>query len=549
MKKTLFYFILLLQIQYNFAQTHSKPIPANARPKLVVGIVVDQMRWDYLYRYYDRYCQGGFKRLLNEGISCENTFIPYTPTVTAAGHACIYTGSVPSIHSIVGNNFYDYRLGRSVYCSEDKSVKTVGAENDNGKMSPRNMLTTSICDELKLATNFRGKVIGISIKDRGAILPAGHSADAAYWYDGKTGNFISSTYYMNELPKWVQDFNAAKNVNKYYEKDWKTLYPISTYIQSDNDTNAYESKPFGDDQLGFPYDLKKFIEKKNYGAIRNTPYGNSLTLDMAKAALLNEQLGKDSITDFLAVSFSSTDYIGHAFGPNSIEIEDTYLRLDKELEAFFIFLDKNVGKEKYTVFLSADHGAAHIPAFLEKHQLPNGGIVSSKVEADLNEALKNEFGKDSLCIGIWNYQVYLNKERINTLNLEYKKVLKHSINFLQKNPGIEQALKYEDLQEAMLPAELKEQIIKGYYPARCGDIMVILKPGYIDDEYGGKGTTHGVWSPYDAHIPLLFYGYGINKGKVYNKCYMTDIAATLASLLHIQMPSGCIGNTIEKVIK
>lgn len=548
MKKQFVFITFLFISILSYSQT-TKPIAPNARPKLVVGIVVDQMRWDFLYRYYDRYSKGGFKRLMNDGFNCENTFIPYTPTVTAAGHTCIYTGSVPAIHGMVGNGWYDYTEKREMYCSEDKSVQSVGTTNDNGKMSPKNMLTTTICDELKLATNFRSKVIGISIKDRGAILPAGHSADAAYWYDSKTGRFISSTYYMNELPKWTQDFNASNKINAYYEKNWNTLYPIKSYLQSDADTNNYESFVFGDDQKQFPYDLKRFIDKKDFGKIRSTPYGNTLTFDFAKAALINEQLGKDSITDILAVSFSSPDYIGHAFGPNSIEIEDTYLRLDKELEEFLLFLDKQVGKNNYTIFLSADHGVAHIPGFLEKHKLPNGGVVGSESEKKLNAFLKEKYSVDSLCLGNSNYQFYLNHTLIEEKELDYDDIVKNTISFLQKIDGVDRALEYADLQEAMLPKAMKEQFINGYYPSRCGDVLVILKPGYIDDEYGGKGTTHGIWNPYDAHIPLLFYGNGIAKGKAYEKTYMTDIAPTLASLLHIQMPSGCIGNVVSGVIK
>ncbi|MBK6276579.1 MAG: alkaline phosphatase family protein [Saprospirales bacterium] len=548
MKKQLIFTAFLFSFILSFSQT-TKPIAQNARPKLIVGIVVDQMRWDFLYRYYDRYSKGGFKRLMNDGFNCENTFIPYTPTVTAAGHTCIYTGSVPAIHGIVGNGWYDYTEKREMYCSEDKSVQTVGATNDNGKMSPKNMLTTTICDELKLATNFRSKVIGVAIKDRGAILPAGHSADAAYWYDSKTGSFISSTYYFNELPKWTQDFNASNKTNSYYEKNWNTLYPINTYLQSDVDTNNYESTVLGDNQKGFPYDLKRFIDKKDFGKIRSTPYGNSLTFDFAKAALINEQLGKDSITDFLAVSFSSTDYIGHAFGPNSVEIEDTYLRLDKDLEAFLIFLDNQVGKNNYTLFLSADHGVAHVPGFLAKHKIPNGGVVGSESEKKLNAYLKEKFSVDSLCLGSGNYQFYLNHNLIEEKKLDYDDILKHTISFLQKINGVDRALEYADLQEAMLPKALKEQFINGYYPSRSGDVLVILKPGYIDDEYDSKGTTHGIWNPYDAHIPLLFFGNGIAKGKEYNKTYMSDIAPTLASLLHIQMPSGCIGNVVKEAIK
>ncbi|MFN8284345.1 MAG: alkaline phosphatase PafA [Chitinophagales bacterium] len=551
MKKIILLSVLFCCIQLTHSQTTTKATATNARPKLVVGIVVDQMRWDFLYRYYDRYSKGGFKRLMNDGFACENTFIPYTPTVTAAGHTCVYTGSVPAIHGIVGNGFYDYTSNRELYCSEDKSVKTVGAANENGQMSPKNMLVTSVCDELKLATNFRSKVIGIAIKDRGAILPAGHSADAAYWYDSKSGNFISSSFYFKnlQLPKWTQDFNASNAINKYYEKNWNTLYPINTYAQSDTDINTYESAPLGNDQKGFPYDLKRFIDKKDFGKIRSTPYGNSLTVDFAEAAVLNEKLGKDSITDFLTVSFSSTDYIGHAFGPNAVEVEDTYLRLDKDLEAFLAFLDKQVGANNYTVFLTADHGVAHVPGFLDKHNLPNGGVVGSKTDSILNAQLKQQFGVDSLCLGSWNYQFYLNHKLIKEKNLDQQKIIDYSITLIQQVDGVERAFEYSKLPQTILPNTLKDMFTNGYYPSRCGDIMVILKPGYIDDEYNSKGTTHGIWSPYDAHIPLLFYGYGINKGKLYDKVYMTDIAATISALLHIQMPSGCIGNVIKEAIK
>ena len=300
-----------------------------SRPKLVVGMVIDQMRWDYLYRYYNRYSSGGFKRLLNEGFSAENTFIPYTPTYTACGHASIYTGSVPAINGIVGNDWYDRDLNRNMYCAEDTSVSTVGSNTTAGKMSPKNLLVTTITDELRLATNFKSKVIGISLKDRGSIMPAGHSANAAYWYDGGTGDWITSTHYMSKLPTWLEDCNKIKLANKFYDKNWNTLYPIDTYTQSTIDNKAYEGKARGEESPSFPHPLKLYIGK-NYDMIRSTPYGNTITLDLAKLAILSEDLGKGSATDFLAVSCSSTDYVGHQYGPNSIEAEDTYLRLDKD---------------------------------------------------------------------------------------------------------------------------------------------------------------------------------------------------------------------------
>ncbi|MEN9497854.1 MAG: hypothetical protein RL750_753, partial [Bacteroidota bacterium] len=352
MKKKVLPLLLILFCGNLLAQTNTP-----ARPKLVVGIILDQMRWDYLYRYHDRYAtDGGFKRLLNQGASCENTFIPYTPTVTACGHASVYTGSVPSINGITGNAWWDQDKQATVYCTDDKSVRTVGSENTSGMMSPRNLLTTTIGDELRMATQFKAKVVGVALKDRGAILPAGHSANAAYWYDNKTGNWVTSTYYRNELPEWVKQYNAQKRPDAFYKLGWQTMYPATTYTASTVDEKPYENPLFG---TKLPYDLNSFIGK-DYSKILTTPHGNTLTFEFAKKALIADSLGKDGITDLLAVSFSSPDYIGHSFGPNSVEAEDGFLRIDRELGEFLRFLDKEVGANQYTIFLSADHGAAPV---------------------------------------------------------------------------------------------------------------------------------------------------------------------------------------------
>lgn len=546
--------LLLLAFAFTFgnsAFSQAKPAassPQNiARPKLVVGIVIDQMRWDYLYRYYDRYAaDGGFKRFLNQGFSCENTLIPYTPTITACGHTCIYSGSVPAIHGIVGNGWYDNDLKRNVYCSEDKEVKGVGGSGANGEMSPKNMLVTSICDELRLATNFKSKVVGVAIKDRGAILPAGHTANGAYWYDGANGNFISSTFYMQELPKWVQDFNAKKLPNTYFEKGWNTLYPINTYSQSTGDEKAYEGKPLGTDQKTFPYDLKRFINK-NYGAISSTPYGNSLTAEMAKAAVEGEQLGADNITDFLAVSFSSPDYIGHAFGPNSIEQEDDYYRLDKELGDLFKYLDKKVGTGQYLVFLSADHGVSHVPGFAKENKLPGDTLDDRRWNQEVAKGLKEKFGADKLILTQQNYQIYLNHALMDSLKIDDGAVKKWLIDYFTKQYGVARAFPLDNVSGTTLNYKVKEMVSNGYYPKRCGDIQLIMQPGFIDG--GATGTTHGAWNPYDAHIPLLWYGWKVKPGKTNRETYMTDIAPTLAGMLHIQMPSGNVGHVIEEVSK
>lgn len=514
------------------------------RPKLVVGIVIDQMRWDYLYRYYDRYsATGGFKRLLGQGFTCENTMIPYTPTVTGCGHTCVYTGSVPAINGITDNVWWDNQLNRTVYCTEDNSVKSVGSNDNAGQMSPRNLLVTTIGDELRLATNFRSKVIGIALKDRAGILPAGHSANAAYWYDNATGNWISSSYYMDDLPQWVKDLNAKKLVDKYYDQGWSTLYPINTYVQSTKDDEPYEGKPLG---KVFPYDLKKF-ENKNYGAIEVTPYGNTLTVAMAEAAITNEQLGADDITDMLTISFSSPDYIGHTFGPNSVEQEDDYLRLDKDLGDLLDFLDAKVGAHQYTVFLTADHGVAHIPAFLQGHNIPAGSFNTSAYAKAMNELLFNKYGTRNLIIGNFNeFEFTLNHQIIDSAKLNVNEIEQTMIDYLVAQPGVARAFATDKLEEVTMNSKVKSMFINSYYPARSGDVEVILQPQWLSG-FGATGTTHGAWYPYDSHIPLLWYGWGIKHGSLNRETYMTDIAPTIAAMLHIQMPSGNIGNVIEEL--
>jgi predicted AlkP superfamily pyrophosphatase or phosphodiesterase len=527
------------------------PAPSNTsvpRPKLVVGLVVDQMRWDYLYRYYDRYQTGGFKRMLNEGYTCENTNIDYIPTVTAAGHTCIYTGSVPAIHGIAGNDFIVQATGKSMYCTDDNTVTAVGSTSKAGQMSPRNLLVTTVTDELRLATNFRSKVIGIALKDRGGILPAGHSANAAYWFDDASGNWITSTYYMTDLPAWVKKFNDQKIPEKYLKQDWNTLYPIATYLQSAPDNSSkYEGKFAGMDAPTMPVKTSE-LYKGRLGMIRSTPYGNSMTLDLAKAAVESEQLGKNTVTDFLAISLSSTDYVGHQFGPNSVEIEDTYLRLDRDIASFFTYLDATVGKGNYTVFLTADHGAAHNPNFLIDHKIPAGTWDDGLAQKEMNALLNDKYKVDKLVISMDNYQVNFNNAAIKKAGLNEDAIKFDCIQYLQKQPDVQFAVDMQRVNAATIPEDLRTRIINGYSAEHSGAIQVVLKPGYFSG-HGSTGTTHGTWAPYDTHIPLVFMGWGINHGSLTRQTHMTDIAPTVASLLHIQAPDGNIGKTISEVIK
>jgi len=515
------------------------------RPKLVVGIVIDQMRWDYLYRFASRYTDGGFMRLLNGGFRCENTFIPYTPTYTAAGHASIYTGSVPALNGMMGNNWYDRQKKKVVYCTDDSSVRAVGSSSAAGRMSPRNLWANTITDELRLASNFRNKTISIALKDRGSILPGGHASNGSYWLDNATGGWISSTFYMQELPDWIKKVNEKHYPDSALKRGWETLFPLGSYVQSSIDSNAYEGRVPGEGGF-FPHRTDT-IKTNAYESFRYMPAAASFTLETAKAAIDGERLGGRGLTDFLTVSISSTDYIGHSFGPASIEVEDTYLRLDRDLRDFFLFLDKKIGKGQYLLFLTADHAAAHNPQFLRDNHLPTGDFKSSTLLARLNDSLEKKFGSRKLIENYINYQLYLNADLIRSLDLSASQIKIFISEQLIRMPGVSAAVDLVNLPSVTLPAQVKMMLTNGYNHRLSGDIQIILQPQWFDR--WATGTTHGQWNPYDAHIPLLFYGWGIKKGSTAREVYMTDIAPTLAALLHIQMPSACVGKAVVEVTK
>jgi predicted AlkP superfamily pyrophosphatase or phosphodiesterase len=542
MKKIFFLFFFLTSAVFSLAQNKTT---STEKPKLVIGMVVDQMRWDFLYRYSNRYTPNGFKRLLSEGFRCENTFIPYQQTVTACGHSSVYTGSVPAVNGIVGNSWYERETGKTMYCVQDTSVKTVGSTTLGvGEMSPKNLLVTTITDELRLATNFHNKTIGIALKDRGAILPAGHTANAAYWYDSNTGNWVTSTFYMNELPEWVKKFNERKLPEQYYKQNWNTLFALNTYTQSTADDKSYEGLMATAKSSTFPHNLTDYIGS-NYGEIATTPYGNTMTFEMAKAALESEKLGQSGNTDFLALSFSSTDYVGHRFGPNSVETEDTYLRLDKDLADFFTYLDAKIGKGQYLFFITADHGVSHTPGFLQENKLPGGWITD--IRKSFATAIEAQFGLKNVLLAEDNNQIYLNKNLVLQSGKSWTEVKNFVIDLCKKHPAIANAYDLELAGSAAVPLTIREMVINGFHPKRGGDIQLIMNSGYVFGGGRNLAATHGNWYPYDAHIPLIFMGWHVKSGKTHQNTYMSDIAPTIAALLNIQMPSGTVGKVITQI--
>ena len=480
----------------------------NERPKLVVGVVVDQMRWDYLPRYYDKFQEDGFRRLIKDGYSCDNCLINYLPTVTSIGHTSVYTGSTPAFHGICGNDFEID--GEPVYCCGDQSVDPVGSDNrKKGCMSPKNLLATTIGDQIRLHTDFQSKVIGVSYKDRAAILPAGRSANGAYWLDTKNGQFITSTYYMADLPGWVKAYNKELKRNKKLQEVGKDvgLYPLCGHI----------------------------------------------TTDMAIAALKGENLGKGKTTDMLCVSYSQTDVIGHQWSTRGSHADEAYLELDKDISRLLKALDEQVGEGNYLLFLTADHGAAHNFQFMQDHNLAGGAWKwGQEIAPMLGQVLNEKLGTDLKVISSMNsYRIFLNKKYISEQGLDEVNVRKTIVDFLRTAPHVQFVSEFEKLQDAGMPDLLRYRALMGYHPRRSGDIIVIPEAGWY--EFGKSsspvGTTHGEWNPYDAHIPLLFFGWKVEHGSTSREVHITDIAPTITQMLHIQQPNACVGEAIPEVVK
>ena len=517
------------------------------KPKLVVGIVVDQMRYEYLTRFENKYGNGGFKRLINNGFNCKNNHFNYVPTYTGPGHASVFTGATPKTHGVIANNWYDKYSDSFVYCAGDTTVQSVGTLDKAGQMSPHRMKTTTFADENRLFTQMKGKTIGISIKDRGAILPAGHSANAAYWFHGKDeGQFISSTYYFDQLPQWVKTYNATNPAEKYL-KDWNTLYDISTYTESGSDLNDFEGGFYGKETATFPYDLKTLsASNRGYDILKSTPYGNSLVTEFSIAALKGELLGQDNYTDVLTVSYSSTDYVGHNFGVNSKEIEDTYIRLDLEIEQLLYALDKQVGSGNYTVFLTADHGAVNVPAYLKSVKIPAGYFNGKDFKAYL-DTLEVEGHKLSNWIkNISNQQIFLDHDKIASLNLDITHVQNRIVNHIINYPGVDKAYTATTMATTQFNNGIEVLLQNGFNQKRSGDVLFVLDPAVI--QYSHTGSTHGSPLNYDTHVPLLFYGNGILNGSTNDYTTIPDIAPTISALLGITFPNGATGKPLSYLL-
>jgi predicted AlkP superfamily pyrophosphatase or phosphodiesterase len=522
-------------------------------PRLVVGVVVDQMRTDHIYRYWNNFGEGGFKRLVNEGAFLRDAHFNYMPTRTGPGHASIYTGTTPAHHGIVGNSMYVRTTGKGLYCAQDDAALCIGDDRHAGKRSPANLLCTTLADELERFTARRSKTIGVAWKDRGSILPIGRMGDAAYWFgEGTQGHWVSSDWYMSDLPPWVKDFNTQRLPAKYMTGTWDLVLPKERYTQVLPDDNPYELPIPGTASATLPIDLAALLEANggDTKVIKYLPVGSRLTTDFALAALAAEELGKDAVTDLLAISYSAPDELGHNTGIRSLEMEDMYIRLDRELERLLDALDKTVGRQHYTLFLTSDHGAVDVPAYMKELKGSAEYVDTKLIREDLNISLSRRFGNGNWVRHLVEEQVFLNDSLIAVRKLEPAVVQRAAAEELMKIPVVAVALSATDLQRNNYTDRVRGNMQRGFMPMRSGDVMVTWRPGYMDPKgwARGHGTDHGSPWNYDTHVPIIFFGKGVQQGEVLRPTTITDIAPTISMLIGMPMPDAATGSVVEEVI-
>lgn len=547
--KSIIIIVLTILLLTNVLQAQNRRAIAPEKPKLIVTIVVEQMRYDFIDRFYNQFGHDGFKKLILEGSFYKNTHINYMFTQSSPGYASLYTGTTPSIHGIVADQWYKSLSETKVESTKNKRYRTIGSGSQYGQHAPKQLITSTISDELKLV-NKNSKVISIGLDPQAAVISGGHLADAAYWLDEQTGKWISSQYYMDSLPTWVNNFNN-KGLNKsYLDRDWTTLKKIDRYTKSRSDTAEYEAG-FGININTFPYDIAKIsnIDSKypDYSILKTIPCGNNYTKDFAIESIVNEGLGKDAHTDFLMLNFTPSKNISNRFGPLSVEVEDTYLRLDKEIEHLLKFLDEEIGKHNVLVILTSNHGVAYAPKYLEERKIPAGNFKSIYSIALLKSYLNASYGKGDWVKLYYNQQIYLNRLLIEDSKLNLEEVQQKVVDFMIQFDGIANAVSSSTLMRSEFNKGMYEKMQNSFNQRRSGDVMLNLKPGWLED----ITLTSSSNSPYvyDTHIPLIWYGWRIKRQEQSEKVEITDIAPTISFLLNIAKPNGSTGKTLNGLLK
>ncbi len=515
-----------------------------ASPRLVVGIVVDQMRYDYLTRFGAAMGEDGFKRLMREGTQFRSMHFNYAPTATGPGHAAIWSGAYPATSGIANNDFYDRQLGREVYCVEDDTVEPIGTTATEGRRSPQRLLVTTVGDELKLATNERALVYAISLKDRASVLPGGHFADQAFWFDVTSGHFVSSSYYAPALPDWVGDYNASGRVDALMHTPWTLRDDVATYTENIGDDNPFEEPFDGQAAPVFPHDLSQVtpMAGEPYKPIATSPWGNTIVRELAQAALVHTALGRDATPDVLAISFSATDYVGHRFGPTSLEVEDLYRRLDDDLAALLDTIDRTVGLEHTIVFLTSDHGVSFNSAFLRDRGLASARTLNKQAFVDsIKRTLAEHYGTSGAAqwvLRVYKGQIVLDRAAIRRAGHELEEVAEFLRDRLLETEGVVDAMTADELHGSATEDGYRALIRRGAHATRSGDVFALFAPGSVFG-YAHGGAGHSEPFSYDTHAPFLIRGPGIAAGaEVYERVAITQIAPTISALLRINEPAG-----------
>lgn len=523
------------------------------KPKLIIGIVVEQLRYDHIEQFRNYLSDDGIKILLNEGTYYQDASFQYMLTQSAPGHATISTGAEPALHGITSDSWYLPLKNELIYCTKDIEVDPVGGSYESGLQSPANLLSSTFSDELKMASNGRSKVYSVGVKDHASILSAGHAADAAYWFDNTNGTWMSSTYYIDSLPLWVNNFNASRYSDTYLNSVWSLFGKEEAYTACTNDTNRYEIGFSGVNY--FPYNLKSLSDKgklftkgKDYSLLRETPYSNSLTTRFAIDLIEKESLGKDDDTDFLSICYTATDYIGHRFGPSSYEMADAIFRLDKDLSELLTYLNDSIGKRNVLVYFTASHGVSEIPEIRESYRIPSGYFIYGQAVQLLRSYLNVIYGEGNWVKGYSDRQIYLNRTLIEDARIPLEEIQKVVARFVVQFSGVASAYPYSAFESDNFEGGNMKRIMNNFNSQRSGDVIIALNPGWVEKEEG-MATNHN--SPYecDTHVPLIWYGWTVNRGTVARKVNMTDIAATLSSLLKIPYPNACSGSPMVELFR
>jgi predicted AlkP superfamily pyrophosphatase or phosphodiesterase len=542
--------VIFLSLQFPALLPQGAYIPPD-RPKLVIGIVVEQLRYDQLEKFRDRLGENGIRKMLNEGTYFKNAGYDYMLTQSAPAHATISTGSEPAIHGITSDSWYIALKNEMVYCTQDSKVDPVGGSYEAGLHSPVNLLSSTFSDELEMSSKGKAKVFSIGQRESSAIFSAGHTAKGVFWYDNISGTWMSSTWYCKSLPAWLNDFNALKLSESYLNNPWVPVKPADQYTDCLPDSNRYEAGFNG--VSWFPYDLKKMTSKgllnskRDYSLLRETPFGNSFTKDLAIRLIKEEGLGKDEITDFLAISFASTDYIGHRFGPSSVEAADALFRLDQDLAELLTFLNDSIGKRNVLIYFTSSHGVSEIPAVLENNRIPTGYFIQTQAMQLLKSYLNAVYGQGDWVKGYYEKQIFLNRILIEDARIPLEEIQKKVARFMVQFSGVASAYPYSAFEANDFSNGHLNRIVNSFSPQRSGDVIITLNPGWVEkSEYV---TNHNSPYEYDSHVPLIWYGWAVNRAVVTRKVNMTDIAATLSSLCKVPYPNACTGETLNELMR